>query len=312
MVAFKSYETRGRWYSNTAKIELEIVGRRVETKSGENPFKYFDGPTMVSYQVPPKAMEIVYCRQDPIPTECEDGEFTYDPEEPNFSISSFEVKMSEAGENSGRGVFAKVDIPGGAYLSAETGCHEVVFMPSTVGLIEDMVNKTDAKINRRIGPVEAYMYGYGCASCVFVSRVLFRTAILPTTLSDSFICGVILQGEQEVFVDSGALTFVNHGCSGTYNIGQETEFDESTVSLEVLPVDVSGKTSSKFSPMIDRHLFHKPVQALHDIKAGDEILDNYLAFISDAESWKQDVTDLRDLCAGAAGDVTNYERTRTH
>jgi SET domain-containing protein len=64
--------------------------------------------------------------------------------------------------------------------------------------------------------------------------------------------------------------------------------------------------------MIERHLFHSPVHALRDIKAGEEILDNYLAFTSEEESWKQDVTDLRELCTGAPGDVTNYERNHTN
>jgi spermidine synthase len=286
VVAFKSYKTRERWYSNTAKIEIEIAGRRVKTNSGENPFKYFDGPTMVSYQVPPKAMEIVYCRQVPIPKECEAGEYTYDLEAPNFPLDSFEVKMSGGGENAGRGVFAKVDIPRDAYLSAETSCHQVHFMPPTLELIEAMNNETYAEINSRIVPVEAYMHGYGCTSRSF--------------------------GEREVFVDSGALTFVNHGCNGTYNIGQETDFDESTVNLDALPDIVSGKNSAKYSPMIERHLFHSPVHALRDIKAGEEILDNYLAFTSEEESWKQDVTDLRELCTGAPGDVTNYERNHTN
>jgi hypothetical protein len=120
-----------------------------------------------------------------------------------------------------------------------------------------------------------------------------------------------MQGEREVIVDSSALTFANHGCNRTYNIGQETDFEEATVSLDVLPGDVTGKAGSKFSPMIDRHLLHSSVKALRDIKAGDEILDNYLAFTSEEESWAQDVTDLRKLCAGAAGEVTNYEKTRT-
>lgn len=101
-------------------------------------------------------MEIVYCRQEPTPEECEDGEHTYDPEEPNFPISSFEVKMSEEGENAGRGIFTKVDIPEDAYLSAETSCHPVRFMPRTKKLIEDL---EDDELDSRIVPVEVYMVG---------------------------------------------------------------------------------------------------------------------------------------------------------
>lgn len=169
MVAFKSYETRARWYANVAAIDLEVMKRRVKTKSGESPFKYFDGATMASYQLPPKTMEIVYCRQEPEPEECEDGKYTYDPEEPNFPIGSFEVKMSEEGENAGRGLFAKADIPEDAYLSAETSCHPVRFMPPTVELIENMNQIFEKVLNTRIAPVESYMSGYGFYTRVLVS-----------------------------------------------------------------------------------------------------------------------------------------------
>jgi len=172
LVAFKSYETRARWYLNAAEIDLEIMGRRVQTKSGKNPFQYFDGATMVSYQVPPKAMETVYCRQEPMPEECEEGHFTYNPEIPNIPISSFEVKMSEESENAGRGVFTMVDIPEGTYLSAETGCYPVIFMPWTKELIEDMKNEFDMN---RIHSVEAYMHGYGVTTSIFVSD--FRVCV---------------------------------------------------------------------------------------------------------------------------------------
>jgi hypothetical protein len=166
LVAFKSYETRARWYSTAAEIDLEVVKRRVRTKSGTNPFKYFDGATMVSYQVPPKAMEIVYCRQDPTPEECEDGYHTYDPEEPNIPIDSFEVKMSEEGEHVGRGVFTKVDIPEDAYLSAETSCYPVRFLPNTKEMIETLVTQFN---DTRLVTLDAYMSGYGFNSQSLVS-----------------------------------------------------------------------------------------------------------------------------------------------
>jgi len=134
--------------------------RRIKTKSGMNPFKYFDGATMVSYQVPPKAMETVYCRQEPRPEECEVAWHNYDTDCPNFPISSFEVKMSKEGELAGRGIFTKVDIPVDAYLSAETGCHPVSFMPRTKALIED-IHEMEGNVSKRINPVEVYMVRIG-------------------------------------------------------------------------------------------------------------------------------------------------------
>lgn len=114
-------------------------------------------------------------------------------------------------------------------------------------------------------------------------------------------------------MDSSFLTFANHGCGGEYNIGLETEFDEMTALTEVMPDEVAGRKSFKFSPVIDRHLgyLQNVVEALDDIPAGDEILDNYLAFTSDEADWAHDVKQLREQCSGgAAGDVTSYERKR--
>lgn len=168
-MAFKSYKTRAYWYSNEAEIETEIVKRQVKTKSGMNPFKYFDGATMRSYQMPPKSMELVYCRRVPEPEECAD-EIGLDPEVPNFPISNFEVLMSEEGDNAGRGVFTKVDIPEDSYLSAETSCHSIRFMPWTNEILDGMM----ARFNGTgIDPVIAYMYGYGFTSQYFVSVSVF-------------------------------------------------------------------------------------------------------------------------------------------
>ena len=170
VVAFKSYKTRARWYANGAEINLEVLKRRVKTKSGKNPFKYFDGATMVSYQVPSKPMEVAYCRQEPTPEDCHDGNYEYDQDFPNFPASLFEVKMSGKGENAGRGVFAKVDIPEQSYLSAETSCHPVRFLPSTKALIEAMEDKEFG--NNIVAPMEAYMHGYGYTTRFLVSSFL--------------------------------------------------------------------------------------------------------------------------------------------
>lgn len=40
------------------------------TKSGKGPFLFFDGATMMSYQLPHKTVESVFCRRQPTPKEC--------------------------------------------------------------------------------------------------------------------------------------------------------------------------------------------------------------------------------------------------
>jgi hypothetical protein len=113
-------------------------------------------------------------------------------------------------------------------------------------------------------------------------------------------------------VDSGALTFVNHGCKGTNNIGVVTAFDEESADTNVMPNEVGGKShdgTSIFNPVVDRHLTFGGFMSNRAIQAGEEILDNYLAFVSSEEDWADYVISLRNQCSGMAiGEVTEYER----
>jgi hypothetical protein len=46
---------------------------------------------------------------------------------------------------------------------------------------------------------------------------------------------------------------------------------------------------------------------LRDIKAGEEILTNYVSFVDPSE-WKQEILILRSQCAGEeVGEITDYE-----
>jgi SET domain-containing protein len=114
-------------------------------------------------------------------------------------------------------------------------------------------------------------------------------------------------------VDSGLFTFVNHGCKGTYNIGDVTDFDEFTITnTQVIPDELSGKShqgTSTFNPVVDRHLTYIGFMNIRDIKAGEEILANYLTFYASEEDWSRGVIDLRNQCSGlASGEVTEYEQ----
>jgi hypothetical protein len=185
IVAFKSYSTRKRWYANAAEIEVAIRKRSLRTKSGKTPFRVFDGPTMVSYQVPPRAMETVFCRREPMPEECRSLEFTYDSDYPNLPLTSFEVKKSGVGDNAGRGVFTTVDIPENTYLSAETSCHCVWFMPSSVALISAL--KDEPITGDKLKILDHYMHGYGTMSRLFVS-LLFPADV---TILHSFLGDIL-------------------------------------------------------------------------------------------------------------------------
>jgi hypothetical protein len=123
---------------------------------------------MVSYQVPNRAVETVFCRREPTPEKCAVRHLFYDSNYPNVPLSSFEVKKSGVGDNAGRGVFTKINLAQDTYLSAETSSHRVLFMPSTVELIEDLENEP---IGHELEALSHYMYGYGCISRLFVSVV---------------------------------------------------------------------------------------------------------------------------------------------
>ncbi len=72
LIAFKDVETRKRWYRSPAQVELDLSRRILPTKNGKSSLRYFDGATMRSYQLPQRAFEETYCRQQDKPEECSD------------------------------------------------------------------------------------------------------------------------------------------------------------------------------------------------------------------------------------------------
>jgi len=166
MVACKSEECRWHWYHNQATVEIEIYDRIRPSKSGAPPLKYFDGATMVGYQMPPKQWETVFCRRNPRPKSCSFAH-GFDKKRKNIGIEEFEVKMSGYGEKSGRGLFAKNDLPEGAYMALDKCTQNIHFGHQATEIIELMydegMNKMEAITN--------YMIGYGFqAGCKVKSR----------------------------------------------------------------------------------------------------------------------------------------------
>ena len=70
LIAFKDVETRKRWYRSPAAIELDLSRRILPTMDGKTSLRYFDGATMKSYQMPARAFEENFCRQQDKPEEC--------------------------------------------------------------------------------------------------------------------------------------------------------------------------------------------------------------------------------------------------
>mmetsp|Transcript_7718 Transcript_7718/g.8831 ORF Transcript_7718/g.8831 Transcript_7718/m.8831 type:complete len:135 (-) Transcript_7718:105-509(-) len=66
----KSEASKKMWFRSAADINIAIHDRLIRTHSGLSPLKNFDGAMMESYQAPPKAFEIVYCKANPKPDSC--------------------------------------------------------------------------------------------------------------------------------------------------------------------------------------------------------------------------------------------------
>lgn len=173
LVVTKKLSSRGLWYQNEAEINLAIRKRIIPTKSGLPSLRYFDGSTLLLYQRPTKRVETVFCRRIPTPFECtyDSFGFGFEPRRPNIDLSHFEVRMSLAGEKAGRGLFSKVDIPVGTFLSIEQVPHSVYFPPGTYKLIDEMVDFLEDSygVFHHFNMLDYYMSGYGFSRQYHVS-----------------------------------------------------------------------------------------------------------------------------------------------
>jgi hypothetical protein len=105
------------------------------------------------------------------------------------------------------------------------------------------------------------------------------------------------------------MTFVNHGCNGSYNIDNaepdgitEQNFDT------VTNIASEDKVYNPFSDRRRRGSESSFDYATRDIKAGEEILCNYLTLTADPKEQLEEAQKLKRICNGEeAGDITNFE-----
>ena len=97
----KSRASNARWFLNSAEIDVSLHKRFMRTHSQKPSVSYYDAPVMRTIQVPPRAFETVYCRNEDAPLECQSLS-TY-PTFSNAGVNSFEVRQSTIGEGAGRG-----------------------------------------------------------------------------------------------------------------------------------------------------------------------------------------------------------------
>lgn len=172
-VAFKDLENKADWFTTEAHVHVALQQRSVPTRNGDPTFFHFDSATMTQLQYPTKATETVFCRRQPQPLQCETNGRGFDMELVNFPTSVFEVKKSGAGDNAGRGVYAKVDIPAPSYLAIDDHIHVVFFGPSTMAMILDHCETSELMAATLYYSLMAYIFGYGFQYVPHVSLVWF-------------------------------------------------------------------------------------------------------------------------------------------
>jgi hypothetical protein len=109
------------------------------------------------------------------------------------------------------------------------------------------------------------------------------------------------------------LAFVNHGCNGTYNVGEWSNITEVTADPNEVRYDLFRDVGDDkiYNPANDRHAI--PIsgdQILRPIAKGKEILQNYLYFFSYPEYWDEEILALRSECNGALGPVEQFQASR--
>ena len=123
------------------------------------------------------------------------------------------------------------------------------------------------------------------------------------------------QGVPQYTVDSSLLTFVNHGCNGTFNLAEPTPFNEFTIDIDDLDVKPPSERDSYeffgvYNPCEDRRINkYSIVVSNHGrtIEAGQELLDNYIDMAGSDEYYRENIIELRTECSGALGDVEKWQ-----
>ncbi len=316
---------RKDWYLTPAEMTIKIHKRLKISKEDDDEeecitrtccfgtsthvqLDYFDENVMKKYQNPHKIFEIIQCLNENENNNLDDnfscGMFDFNTKRIDIPLSKLEVQMSKVGENSGRGLYTKVDIKKGSTIGLNDSIYPVYFNPSTIHLVylySDMSivisNDNDISTNDVIN----YADGYGWQSVAF--------------------------GWDSYYVEPNILTYSNHGCNGTYNIDSKhiihlksslsrshnddnghPNFTEQNVEQSDFPLNLRPL----YSPYHDRHLHHKEViwnEAIKDIMVGDEILSDYLFFtMYSAEAFYEESKVLKRICNGVeVGLVTKNE-----
>jgi SET domain len=293
-VAMKDGVSKAQWRLNEAHFARRMQKRLVDPSS----LQWFDSATMLSLRYPSKHSAVRFCGpngnylddgDDELDEICDKDGHGYDPFTANIPVTDLFLEKSQAGVHAGRGVFTKVDIPADTYIGLETTIHSVMYEWTTTELHGDMMDFVPEYANSkgRIIFVFAEAYGYSQE---------------PWNM-------------QQESVMSNVLTFLNHGCNGTSNVGDFAFADmtEFTIDLEsgVIPEVYRTKIEVPYAPHFDRDQVKQETmsRAFRPIRAGEELYDNYMSFGGDTY-FREMVEMLRQECSGSSGMVEQYQKNQ--
>jgi hypothetical protein len=115
------------------------------------------------------------------------------------------------------------------------------------------------------------------------------------------------------------MSFVNHGCNGTNNIGDQSPFTEQSnadpndpLVLDFIQEMESGRMDSGYNPARLRDTTSRfVVENNEPIMKGEELRDNYITFITDVEVLLEELEDLKTQCSGSLGKISEYESSKS-
>ncbi|KAL3906804.1 MAG: hypothetical protein SGILL_009125, partial [Bacillariaceae sp.] len=287
-VAFKESHGVAYWRRNEANYN-RLMKERLRGIYNSNDFAVFDSATMLQLQFPPShsAMEYCGCYSPEVIEKRECTVQGYHPDDPNIPLDDLYVSKSKAGENAGRGVFANVDITEGSNIALETTTDSIHFEWMTTQLHRDMMESVP-------------IYAKGFAKIVHVYAEAYGYESNPW-------------GRSQESVMSHFLTFVNHGCNGTANLGERGmdpgKFTEWSVDVEeAIPKEMRTEVIEVYNPNVDRSTMKYATNCVagKNITKGEELYDNYMNYGGD-EFFAEMVLSLRNECSGGLGLVEQYQ-----
>ena len=109
------------------------------------------------------------------------------------------------------------------------------------------------------------------------------------------------------------MLFVNHGCNGTMNLGWNSMYSEQTIDVKTVQANPDkywfDEYEVSYDPMTERQIGSSASIAASNFKplqAGDELLENYMAFWS-IDDLDEGSKQLQNECNGGAGYVEQYQ-----